>query len=223
MIPCRERADAMRHDAHGHEDAHGHDAHGTLDAHALDPHEAPLTMLIPAGRSCRRRLVRGPRLQPRFHQRRRRGILEGLALRGPHNHILHEMHDIPNYASGLPTILMGAGFVVALYIYVLVPGTAAWLAQTMPAPLRVPAQQMVFRRALRLPLRPSGLLDRPPVLEGRRRCHHRSPRTGRRRRARGRCDRPRRQASKRLHLSLRLRHARRRRRAATWYVVGGLR
>ena len=67
------------------------------------------------------------------------------------------------------TVMMVLGFLVALYVYQLAPGTAQKIARRHPAALPVPAQQVVFRRALRRDLRASGLLARPPVLEGRRR------------------------------------------------------
>src|ERR1700720_1413292 len=71
---------------------------------------------------------------------------------------------------------------------------------------------MVFRRTLRHDFRAPGFLAWQLVLEGRRWCHHRPARTRRRRRLGRRCDRTRRQAAERLHLPLRLCHARRSRR-----------
>src|SRR5580692_3588129 len=71
---------------------------------------------------------------------------------------------------------------------------------------------MVFRRTLRRNFRAPGFLAWRLVLERRRWCHHRPDRTRRRRSLGRRCDRTRRQAPKRLHLPLRLRHARRSRR-----------
>ena len=44
--------------------------------------------------------------------------------------------------------MMVLGFLVALYVYMLKPGTAQKLAAAFPRLYRLPAQQMVFRRAL---------------------------------------------------------------------------
>src|SRR6202045_3016006 len=71
---------------------------------------------------------------------------------------------------------------------------------------------MVFRRTLRHDFRAPGFLAWQLVLERRRWCHHRPDWTRRGRSLGRRCDRTRRQAAKRLHLPLRLRHARRSRR-----------
>jgi len=131
------------HDAHGH-DAHGHDPHGAETqvhavhgedvhhTHALDPHEAPLTMLVPLGVLALGALFAGLAFSHDFISEAAGTFWKGSLLAGPENHILHEMHDIPSYARVMPTFLMGLGFVVALYFYVLVPATPAWLAQRMP-------------------------------------------------------------------------------------------
>ncbi len=120
--------EAQGHAAHG-ADPHGHDAH---HAHALDPHEAPLTMLVPLGVLAAGALFAGLLFSHDFISEAAGAFWKSSLFTGPHNHILHEMHDIPSYARVLPTILMGLGFVVALYFYVLVPATPAWLAAKMP-------------------------------------------------------------------------------------------
>jgi NADH-quinone oxidoreductase subunit L len=132
------------HDAHGHDDhaheadahaTHGDDAHGDSHghhAHALDPHEAPLTMLIPLGVLAVGALFAGLVFSHDFISEAAGAFWKASLFEGPHNHLLHEMHEVPNYARVMPTVLMGLGFVVALYFYVLVPATPGWLAQRMP-------------------------------------------------------------------------------------------
>ena len=47
-----------------------------------------------------------------------------------------------------PTLMMVGGFFVALYVYILAPGTAQKWADAHAGALSLPAQQMVLRRAL---------------------------------------------------------------------------
>jgi NADH-quinone oxidoreductase subunit L len=127
--------DAHAHDPHSHA-AHGHDpqaaqSHGH-GAHALNPHESPLTMLIPLGVLAFGALFSGALFAPEFIGEGVKAFWKHALFEGPHNHILHEMHDIPNYAKLLPTFFMAVGFVIALYMYILVPASAAWLAAKAP-------------------------------------------------------------------------------------------
>jgi NADH-quinone oxidoreductase subunit L len=113
---------------HSHDaDAHGH--HG----HQLDPHESPLTMLIPLAVLAVGSLFAGLIFHSDF-------IGEGMAefwkhslYFGPDNHIFEQMEEIPRLAGLMPTIMMAGGFLAALYVYILAPGTAARLAESMPA------------------------------------------------------------------------------------------
>src|SRR6476646_8841561 len=91
------------------------------------------------------------------------------------------------------------------------PAGAIRALQALPRRLPLPAQRLVFRRAVRCDLRPAGEVARPLPVEDRRRHGDRRHRTRRRRGARHRHHQPRGQASIGLHLSLRLRHADRRR------------
>jgi hypothetical protein len=67
---------------------------------------------------------------------------------------------------------------IACYMYI--SGRTSRAARLIPRALSLPTQQVVLRRTLRLPVRPSGLRYRPLVLEGRRRRDHRRFRAGRR-------------------------------------------
>jgi NADH-quinone oxidoreductase subunit L len=123
--------DPHAHDTHGH-DSHGHDGHGH-DGHHLDPHESPVTMLAPLAVLAVGALFAGYIFHGYF-------IGEGVAefwknslYFGPGNHILEEMEHIPELAKQAPTLLMVVGFLTALYVYILAPGTAARLANAMPS------------------------------------------------------------------------------------------
>ena len=160
-----------------------------------------------------RRAVRRRHLPRPVHRRGLCRVLEGRAVHAaPTNHILHDIHDVPLWVKLAPFVAMIIGFGIAYLFYIRSPEMPKNLARAAPRALRVPAQQVVFRRALRLPLRAPGQVARPlPVEEGRRLAHRRL-RAGRHLGARRRRDQPRRQAADRLPLPLRLRHADRRRR-----------
>ena len=101
------------------------------------------------------------------------------------NHILHEMHETPEWVGLAPTVFMVGGFLIALFMYVIAPKCRP-ISPRGPGDSTGSSQQMVFRRAVRHPLRPAGVLARPLLLEGRRRRHHRRLRPRRHCRARAR-------------------------------------
>ncbi|MGJ0620273.1 MAG: NADH-quinone oxidoreductase subunit L [Methylocystis sp.] len=110
-------------DAHNH----GHDDHGH---HA--PHESPLSMLIPLAVLAVGALGAGYVFEPDFVGHAYTEFWKGAIFTGEHNEVLHEMHAIPAWAGYAPTALMILGFLIALYVYVLKPGTAQALARTFP-------------------------------------------------------------------------------------------
>jgi NADH-quinone oxidoreductase subunit L len=118
--------DDRAHDDHAHDD-HSHDDHG----HA--PHESPLVMLIPLAVLASGAVAAGFVFEPYFAGHAYEEFWKESLFTGLHNHILHEMHDIPAWASYSPTITMVLGFLVSLYVYVLRPGTAQALARAFPA------------------------------------------------------------------------------------------
>ncbi|MGO9673516.1 MAG: NADH-quinone oxidoreductase subunit L [Methylocella sp.] len=107
-------------------DAHGH-------GHALNPHESPLTMLVPLAVLAFGALFAGAIFRSDFIGEGVAAFWKGALYFGADNHILMEMEDIPRLAALSPTVMMVLGFLVALYVYILKPGTAARLADAMPA------------------------------------------------------------------------------------------
>ena len=102
--------------------------------------------------------------------------------------------------------------VIAFYAYIRNTAFPAAFVEPVRRHLPLPPEQMVFRRALRLPVRPPVVLARPPALEERRRRHDRPLRPRRRRRG-GRRRHPRSpRGPDRLSLHLRAGHAARPRR-----------
>jgi NADH-quinone oxidoreductase subunit L len=138
------------HDAHAHaahaDAAHGHDDHAHASAHHDDhahddhghghgdhtPHESPIVMLIPLAVLAVGAVAAGAVFLPYFAGHAYDEFWKGALYTSEHNHILHEMHEIPSWVGLSPTIAMVGGFLVSLYVYVLAPGTAQKLAATFP-------------------------------------------------------------------------------------------
>jgi NADH-quinone oxidoreductase subunit L len=114
------------HDA----DAHGHDDHG--HGHAFEPHESPAVMLIPLAVLAFGAIFAGLAFTSFFIGAGQADFWKGALFYGPDNHILHEMHQVPEFVSSLPTWMMAGGFLVAVYVYLLRPGTAQRWAETNP-------------------------------------------------------------------------------------------
>ncbi len=119
--------------AHGHDQhaAHGHDDHAH-DDHGHAPHESPLVMLIPLAVLAAGAVATGFVFQPYFAGHAFDEFWKESLFIGSQNHILHEMHDVPAWASYSPSIMMVLGFLVALHFYILRPGTAQALARAFP-------------------------------------------------------------------------------------------
>jgi NADH-quinone oxidoreductase subunit L len=113
--------------AHGaHEDEH----HG---GHRLDPHEAPLVMLIPLAVLSIGALFAGALFDHDFVGEAADRFWKNALYYAPGNHLLAAMEHVPPAVQLAPTLMIAGGFLVALYIYILAPGTAARLAGAMPA------------------------------------------------------------------------------------------
>jgi NADH-quinone oxidoreductase subunit L len=127
-------------EAHWASDGHVHGAHGVgADAvddhghgHQLDPHESPLSMLIPLAVLAFGSLFAGAIFRYDFIGEGVAAFWKGALYFGPNNHILEQMEEIPGLAALSPTVMMVLGFLAALYVYILAPGTAARLAEAMP-------------------------------------------------------------------------------------------
>ena len=114
---------AAAHDDHGHAD-HGHADH--------TPHESPLVMLVPLAALAVGALFAGTAFSQYFIGHHFEEFWKGTIGQGPDNHIMHEMHDVALGVGLTPTFMMIAGFLVALWFYVLKPGTADRLARANP-------------------------------------------------------------------------------------------
>lgn len=57
---------------------------------------------------------------------------KGAIFTGEHNHILHDMHDVPLWVKLAPFVMMISGFLLALWFYVLDPAKPRQLAAANP-------------------------------------------------------------------------------------------
>ncbi len=123
------------HDAHGH-DAHGHDDHG--HAHAshdgtagYHPHESPLSMLLPLALLSVGAVLAGFVFHHAF-------ISDGEGAFWQHSiafseHLIHAMHEVPEWVKWAPFGVMVTGLAAAYYAYIVNPGfPAAFTAQIGP-------------------------------------------------------------------------------------------
>ncbi len=121
------------HDAHGHEDqAHDDHAHGDDHGHRLEPHESPAVMLIPLYVLAAGSLFAGLIFRNAFIGEGAEAFWKKALYYAPDNHILHEMHDVPETVAHLATWMMLTGFAVAAYMYVFSRGTPRKLAERNP-------------------------------------------------------------------------------------------
>jgi NADH-quinone oxidoreductase subunit L len=118
-----------------HAPAHADDAHARghdLHAHALDPHESPRPMLIPLYVLSVGALLAGLAFSSHFIGDAQSEFWKGSIYYGANNHILHDMEEVPVAVKWLPMLLLGGGFLVALYGYVLNPAAPAGWARANP-------------------------------------------------------------------------------------------
>jgi NADH-quinone oxidoreductase subunit L len=106
-----------------HHGAHGH------EGHALDPHESPLVMLIPLGVLAMGSLFAGVVFTHDFIGEGAREFWKDSLAMGSYGQLFEGMELIPFAAKQLPTILMIAGFLIALLFYILAPSLPVRLAK----------------------------------------------------------------------------------------------
>jgi NADH-quinone oxidoreductase subunit L len=109
-----------------------HHDHAHAEDHAHEPHESPLVMLVPLALLAFGALFAGLAFEGHFIGHAYDEFWKKALYQGPANHILHEMHDVPHLVGYVPFGMMVTGFLAALYVYVLHPGTAALIAKANP-------------------------------------------------------------------------------------------
>ena len=105
---------------HGHDDANGHEHH--------EPHESPNIMLVPLYVLAAGALLAGFVFKHFFIGTGYEGFWKDALFTGANNHIVEQIEHVPFAVEMAPTLMMLLGFGVALYMYVLAPGSAKALA-----------------------------------------------------------------------------------------------
>jgi NADH-quinone oxidoreductase subunit L len=137
-------ADGHAHDDHGHaddhashaqiethseplpDDHHAHDDHG--HGHDHKPHESPLTMLVPLLLLAIGAVAAGWAFVEYFVGHDQEHFWNGSVFNAATNHILHEMHEAPQWVIWAPLVVTAAGFLVAVYVYLIKEGMGARIA-----------------------------------------------------------------------------------------------
>jgi NADH-quinone oxidoreductase subunit L len=127
------------HEAHGHghdDHAHGHGghahSHGAHDGTAgYHPHESPLSMLLPLGLLSIGAVLAGFVFHGAFISEGTGEFWKGsLAFS---EHLIHAMHEVPEWVKWAPFGVMAIGLAIAFYAYIANPGfPAAFIAQIGP-------------------------------------------------------------------------------------------
>ena len=121
------------HDAAHQSTAHMNDAHpGEHGAHHIDPQESPNVMMIPLYVLAFGALFAGLIFKSFFIGEGSAEFWKNSLYFGPGNHILQAMETVPLFISLMPSVLMVLGFLIAVYLYIWAPGTAARWAATNP-------------------------------------------------------------------------------------------
>ncbi len=128
-IPKWEHArEERRHAKIEGETAGAHHEH----AHHIDPHESPNVMMIPLYCLAAGSLFAGVAFSHLFVGDGALAFFKGSLFFGPTNHVFQTLEDVPPLVHFLPQVLTLAGFLIAVYLYLVAPGTAERWAQAMP-------------------------------------------------------------------------------------------
>ncbi|MFZ4407017.1 MAG: NADH-quinone oxidoreductase subunit L [Paracraurococcus sp.] len=99
------------------------------DQHTMDHvHESPLVMLVPLLLLAVGAVVTGYIFAPLFIGEHAHDFWHGAIFNGPNNHILHAMHEVPDWVPLAPTVMGVGGIALAYALYMVAPGIPAQLA-----------------------------------------------------------------------------------------------
>ncbi len=102
------------------------------DAHHIDPQESPQVMLIPLYVLAFGALTAGFLFSQLFVGEGAVEFFKASIFYAPTNHIMASLEETPVLVHFLPSLMMLVGFLVALYVYILAPGTAERWARALP-------------------------------------------------------------------------------------------
>ena len=95
-------------------------------------HESPQTMLIPLAVLALGAVMAGAVFAGTFIGQGEEEFWGKALHRGEHNHILHAMHEVPDWVGFMPSLAMLAGFGLAYLYYIQSPGLPAATARAVP-------------------------------------------------------------------------------------------
>ena len=99
------------------------------DHHTMEHvHESPLVMLVPLLLLAAGAVVTGYIFAPLFIGEHADAFWQGAIFNGEHNHILHAMHEVPEWVPLAPTVMGVAGIALAYLLYMVAPGIPAQIA-----------------------------------------------------------------------------------------------
>ncbi|MFZ5670440.1 MAG: NADH-quinone oxidoreductase subunit L [Pseudomonadota bacterium] len=101
-----------------------HDDHG----HGHQPHESPLSMLVPLLLLALGALAAGWVFVERFVGEEQVEFWRGAIVNGPHNDVLHAMHEAPAWVIWAPLVVSAIGFAGAWWVYIAREGLGARIA-----------------------------------------------------------------------------------------------
>jgi NADH-quinone oxidoreductase subunit L len=111
---------------------HGAHASHHEAAHHIDPQESPQVMMIPLYVLSAGSLFAGLLFSRVFIGEGAREFFKASLYFGPGNRVFQSLEEVPVLVHFLPTIMMLGGFFVAVYLYIVAPGTADRWARALP-------------------------------------------------------------------------------------------
>ena len=121
-----DHASGAQHETHTEPDTGGHDHHGVDAEHP--PHESPWTMLVPLVVLSIGAIAAGFVFAPWFVGEARDEFWRGAVFTGAHNHLLHQIHELPEWVPNLPLVAAVIGTLVAAFYYLWKIGLPAQIA-----------------------------------------------------------------------------------------------
>ncbi|MDB5372212.1 MAG: NADH-quinone oxidoreductase subunit, partial [Belnapia sp.] len=99
------------------------------DHHTMEHvHESPAVMLVPLLLLAVGAVLTGAIFAPFFIGEHEHAFWNGAIFNGAHNHILHAMHEVPDWVPLAPTVVGVIGIALAYALYMIMPGIPARLA-----------------------------------------------------------------------------------------------
>ncbi len=129
-------------DDHGHGHAEDHASHAQIETHSEPlpdhghgddhhggtPHESPWVVLVPLLVLAVGAIGAGYVFFPYFVGEESAEFWKGAIFNGPHNHVLHEAHEVPEWVKWSPLIATVIGSLGAVWVYLLNEGWGARIA-----------------------------------------------------------------------------------------------